>query len=337
MNHLFAGNSYNTKKLLHSVYEELNRAKGVPLRTFDDAFQLRSYITNKRLNASTQDDEQQCFSFNYLFENVVKATFRMINLIAKQMNNSIIMTDEVDLAHLLEKSTLLQEKINSIQVIIQGIFNMYKSPEADAISVLDVSVATIKGILDDNLSENGFDNINHLDLRAWLAKHGVNTKTLQSAFVKFQYDVLWAYRNGNIEEPDLEAGTGLRIFLTFNFCLPSNPYFKQQAGDGDVAFAPVYEVLRKRGVHFKFFHKVEELNLNINNPKLVEQIRVTKQVELENDEYNTLINVKGLPSWPNEPKYEEIGQEQANLLKKHDIDLESFWTRWPSIYKNYFK
>ena len=255
----------------------------------------------------------------------------MMHMMAREMNN------EVDLNHLLENSTLLQKKMNSIQGKIQNISVMYESPTAELLSVVDVGITVIKGILDDNVSENGFDNINHLDLREWLAKHGANAKTLQSAFVKFQYDLADSYKGGNIEEPDLEAGTALRMLLTLHYCSPGNPYFKQQGGDGDITFAPMYEVLRKWGVSFKFFHKVEELNLNINNPKLVEQIRVTKQVELENEEYYPLINVKGLPSWPNEPKYEEIVTEQANLLKKHDIDLESFWTRWPSIYKNYFK
>ena len=55
-----------------------------------------------------------------------------------------------------------------------------------------------------------------------------------------------------------------------------------------------------------------------------------------NEEYDPLINVKGLPSWSNEPRYEEIDQEQAKLLKKHDINLESFWTRWPSVYEEHY-
>ena len=39
---------------------------------------------------------------------------------------------------------------------------------------------------------------------------------------------------------------------------------------------------------------------------------------------------------PNEPRYEEIDQEQAKLLKKHDIDLENFWSRWPSVYEEHY-
>jgi len=31
-----------------------------------------------------------------------------------------------------------------------------------------------------------------------------------------------------------------------------------QAGMGDTIFGPMYEVMKKRGVKFKFFHQVDE-------------------------------------------------------------------------------
>ena len=203
-------------------------------------------------------------------------------------------------------------------------------------SVLDVAVTIIKGILDDNIIENGFDIINHLDLREWLATHGANPATLKSTFVKFHYDLMIAYKNGDVNQPSLEAGSALKIYLNLYFCFDDAPYFDQQGGLGDIIFAPMYELLRKKGVHFKFFHKVEELNLNINNSRLVEKIKLTRQVDVVHKEYDPLINVKGLPSWPNEPKYDEIDHEQAKLLQKYDIDLENFWTKWPSVYEKHF-
>ena len=89
----------------------------------------------------------------------------------------------------------------------------------------------------------------------------------------------------------MEAGTALKIFMQIYLCFDNVPYFNQQGGLGDAIFAPVYEILKNRGVIFRFFHKVDELNLNVNNPHLVEQIRITKQVDLVNEEYEPLINV----------------------------------------------
>ena len=69
---------------------------------------------------------------------------------------------------------------------------------------------------------------------------------------------------------------------------------------------------------------------------VIEEIKIVKQVDMINEDYDPLIDVKGLPSWPSEPKYEEIIPEQAKLLQKHNIDLESFWTQWSTIYEETF-
>ena len=98
----------------------------------------------------------------------------------------------------------------------------------------------------------------------------------------------------------------------------------------------MYEVLSRRGVKFRFFHKVEEVSLSADNLNLIETIRITKQIDLIQEDYDPLIDVKGLPSWPSEPKYEAIIPEQAKLLQEYNIDLESFWTSWPSIFEKKF-
>ncbi len=64
---------------------------------------------------------------------------------------------------------------------------------------------------------------------------------------------------------------------------------------GDTVFAPIYEVLKKRGVKFKFFHKVESLHLS-SNGNSIDKIKISKQVNVLGDEYQPLIFPKGLPS-----------------------------------------
>ena len=39
-------------------------------------------------------------------------------------------------------------------------------------------------------------------------------------------------------------------------------FYKMQAGMGDVVFAPMYEVLRRRGVKFRFFHRLDNIRLS---------------------------------------------------------------------------
>ena len=203
--------------------------------------------------------------------------------------------------------------------------------------LLDLDVAVVKGMITDGILLYGYDVINDHDLRQWLLKRGASKMTVYSHIMKLHYDYLVSYRDGDITKPDFEAGTALRGYLFTYLCYENAPTYKMQAGMGDVVFAPMFQVLQKRGVKFRFFHKVEELILNPNDQKLVEEITITKQVDLSNGEYKPLIDVKGLPSWPNEPKYEEIVEDQARLLQDNNVDLESFWTDWPTIYQRHFK
>jgi uncharacterized protein with NAD-binding domain and iron-sulfur cluster len=100
-------------------------------------------------------------------------------------------------------------------------------------------------------------------------------------------------------------------------------------------FTPFYEVLKKRGVKFKFFHKVEELVPEAGS-NAVGQIRLTHQVDLAVDEYNPLRPVKGLECWPSEPRYEQLAPAQAKLLQEGQINLESNWSNWPELYQKTF-
>ncbi|MEB3826804.1 hypothetical protein [Phormidium sp. CCY1219] len=90
---------------------------------------------------------------------------------------------------------------------------------------------------------------------------------------------------------------------------------------GDAVFAPLYQVLKQRGVKFKFFHKVTNLGLDADK-KAIATITIARQVNLKSEEYQPLITVKGLPCWPSEPLYDQI--EGGESLKS--VNLESFYS-----------
>jgi uncharacterized protein with NAD-binding domain and iron-sulfur cluster len=89
--------------------------------------------------------------------------------------------------------------------------------------------------------------------------------------------------------------------------------------------------LVKRGVKFKFFHKVEEL---VPDGAQIGSIRMTQQVQLAGADYDPLVPVKGLDCWPSEPLYDQINPAQAALLQEKGINLESHWTDWPEVYQD---
>ncbi len=105
---------------------------------------------------------------------------------------------------------------------------------------------------------------------------------------------------------------------------------------GDVVFAPIYEILQKRGVSIKFFHQVKNITLHPKKKREIDLINIVQQVDTRSHEYQPLISVKNLPSWPAEPKYDSIDPAQSELLRENHVNLESFWSNWPNIYKRYY-
>lgn len=203
--------------------------------------------------------------------------------------------------------------------------------------LLDLGITTLRGMHDDKIFERGFDSINDMDFRDWLRKHGANEEfTVQSAPVRAVYDLVFAYIDGDIENANFEAGTCLRGALRMVFCYEGGIMWKMQAGMGDVVFTPIYQVLKNRGVTFKYFNKVEELIPDTGDPTLISEIKITQQAQLNSgpDQYHPLVNVKGLACWPSEPLYDQIVEGESELLQSNNINLESNWNQWPKIYQS---
>ncbi|HEY9295015.1 MAG TPA: NAD(P)-binding protein [Phormidium sp.] len=199
------------------------------------------------------------------------------------------------------------------------------------VTLLDLGAANIRGLIADEIVFHGsLDPLDEFDYRDWLRKHGARETTLNSAFVRVLYDLVYAFPGGNIQQPELAAGTAIRILTTVIFQYKGAIMWKMQAGMGDTIFAPLYKVLKRRGVKFKFFHRVKQLHLS-EDGKSIERISIGRQVNLidKNQEYDPLIQVKRLLCWPSEPRYEQI--EEGEKLQQENINLESFWSPWTDV------
>jgi uncharacterized protein with NAD-binding domain and iron-sulfur cluster len=199
---------------------------------------------------------------------------------------------------------------------------------------LDLGITVMKGMFEDGVFRHGFDVINDIDFRDWLRKHGGDEDyCVNSAPVRGFYDLVFAYENGDFDKPNVEAGTILRSMMRIGLAYKGGIMFKMQAGMGDTIFTPMYEVLKARGVKFKFFHKVDEL---VPDGDTIGSIRMTRQVALAGADYQPLVDVKGLACWPSAPLYGQIDPAQAALLQQENVNLESYWTNWPELYREAF-
>ncbi|XYH94955.1 hypothetical protein ACMHYB_45180 [Sorangium sp. So ce1128] len=200
-----------------------------------------------------------------------------------------------------------------------------KSPNArNAWSATDLTLTMIRGMIADRLIDRAdvdWLELDGEDFRAWLRRHGASDAAVTASVLCGVY--AGAYHAGR----DIGAGTGLHWTLRMLFTYRGALFYKykMQAGMGDTVFAPLYEVLRRRGVRFRFFHRLDNLRLSADGSR-VEAIEMGRQVLTKGDDYDPLIDVKGLPCWPSEPLYEQIvsGEE----LEASGENLEDFGTRW---------
>jgi len=210
-----------------------------------------------------------------------------------------------------------------------------KDPELRRIwTIADLLLTVIRGSLRFGLvtDPRGFDAIDGYDYREWLALNGASRSTLDSAFVRAgAYNLSFSYQDGNLSLPRTSAGQALRGALRMFFTYRGAFFWKMSAGMGDVVFAPLYEVLRRRGVRFELFHRLE--NVKLADPArlapgekpYVEAVELAVQARARLGEYQPLIDVRGLPCWPSRPDFSQL--EDGERLESEGWDLESFQDR----------
>ncbi len=199
---------------------------------------------------------------------------------------------------------------------------------------LSIARTVLKGMLADGVFAQGFDAINNEDFRAWLRRHGGDPALcVDSTPVRALYELLFAFEDGDPARPNVEAGTALRWMLRMGFAYRGSVMWRMSAGMGDAVFAPLYRVLAARGVRFEFFHRVDAL---LPDGGAIGAVHLTEQAALMFGEYDPLVDVKGLPCWPSEPRWEQLDPAQAMLLREGQVDLESWYSDWPAAYRQAF-
>jgi uncharacterized protein with NAD-binding domain and iron-sulfur cluster len=198
--------------------------------------------------------------------------------------------------------------------------------------IIDLILANLVGAIRFGLltDPRGLDAINHLDQREWLRINGASERAINSPFTRILYDMALAYEDGDDSRPAIAAGVALRGTLRFFFNYRGAPLWKMRAGMGDVVFAPFYQVLRRRGVTFKFFHRLRNVRLAdaaglaAGEKQYVEALEFDVQAEtVAGREYEPLIDIRGMKCWPSEPDYRQLKDGQR--LRRENVDFESHW------------
>jgi uncharacterized protein with NAD-binding domain and iron-sulfur cluster len=193
-------------------------------------------------------------------------------------------------------------------------------------TIMDLTLATMRGILRHNLMTHprGFEVIDDYDCREWLLLNGASHHSVSSGYLRALYDLGFAYEDGDPERPRLAAGQALRSMLRAFFTYRGAFFWKMQAGMGDIVFAPLYEVLRRRGVRFHFFHRLENVGIDWDDGPHVKTLEFDVQARtLSGAPYEPLVDVQGLPCWPSEPLWDQLAR--SHELRQEGQNFEAFF------------
>jgi uncharacterized protein with NAD-binding domain and iron-sulfur cluster len=186
--------------------------------------------------------------------------------------------------------------------------------------LISLLTATVRGLIADNLvtDPDGFRAINDEDYGAWILRHGAHPDVLDFPLVRGLYDMVFGYQDGDYDRPAFAAGLAVLLTGIALFQYKGAFFWKMTAGMGDVVIAPLYQALRRRGVEFEFFHRIDSLHLD-DRRQAIDAITVGRQVRLADgvDHYEPLTRIRDLPVFPNAPLAGQL-DEQAGL-----DDLES--------------
>ena len=206
----------------------------------------------------------------------------------------------------------------------------------------DYMLALMRGAIHANVIENGYDQLDAQNWADWLKANGASPMTLTSSLAINTINLSYQNPHGDTTRmPVMAAGTYLHWTLR-SFAYLGHAVYAFAAGTGETMIAPLYEVLKKRGVHFHYFHKVEALHVGDDpaNPgkQIITSVDIGVQATVKNAaqgaEYQPLVPVKQLPCWPPAPLFDQLDQGAALAAGAPDgepYDLESWWTPWQPV------
>lgn len=232
--------------------------------------------------------------------------------------------------------------------------------------MLHFGYAAFRGGVMEDLVGKGYERLNNQDFRQWLMTYALDDGGLMvnSAWMYGLYDACFAYKRGdNTKAPgdkfppnaSLAAGTALCIGLRQLMVSKGSVCWEMQAGTADTIFAPMYQVLKARGVKFEFFSRVTAIHADKPHGS-IDRIDISRQATVIPAQrnaggYNPLIDVyvdlnrvspgetpggSGiLPCWPSAPLYDQL--VEGARLKAKNVDLEAFCYDWQDVEQSSLK
>lgn len=188
---------------------------------------------------------------------------------------------------------------------------------------LEFFAALFMGLTDPRyriLADFDLDRIDHLDFREWLRRAGASEALLAtSALVRVPYDATFQYEQGDHSRPSFAAGVAARFVVRSFFGYRGAAAYLVEGGMGEVFIAPLYEVLKQRGVKFEFFHRLSSAEVDPEASR-IETLWFRQQAQPRAD-YEPLTTYGGLRCWSTQPDWLQLRDGEA--LRREAADFEN--------------
>ena len=342
--HVWLGFYDNAFRLLRSCYEELDRLgtePGCPIQGWKDAFVPASAIGLGRTGDADSPVWLAQFPENdripgeapgaheLTTADFVERGLALLGRFGDSLDplttpdpRAMLTTSPTHPAIALRGAPPGAELLKGVQAGFRGVADRRVAARRTA-ELVELLGTMLRGIIVDRLTIRGYTAVDHLDLRDWLAHHGASPGAIESPIVRGHYDLSFAYEDGDTARPRFPAGLALHLTMRMFFDYKGALFWKMRAGMGDVVFAPLYQVLRRRGVKFRFFHRLDHLHLSPDR-RSVCAVSMGRQVRVPGDDYDPLARVRGLPVFTDRPDLSQV--DAGTDLLGHD--LESHWCEW---------
>ncbi len=371
--HLFGGFYYNAFDIMRGVYAELDRPPGAPLSSIDTAFlpndslSIWEYVDTawdqwallQGRNRHKPWDGGGAVTPGQLLAGAFRGFIAMALTSLEQVEADILgrfglkvrlqrnvekqaqkIIAHFEAAHSPKDLLPALRRIHRLEAWIETSFKgaIDKSEHwRRTFIMLDYMLTLFSGFIADNVWEQGFDALDDEDFKDWLKRHGASELTLSSPVPVMTPNVLFAYENGDPSRPPTMGAGGFLhwSFLSFNDL--GSYAWMFAAGTGETIIAPLYEVLKKRGVKFEFFNKVESISLD-NSKTEIQSVDIGIQATLapgvKTYDPLTIDPKTGLIGWPAKPHYGQLAQGETLRQRAADgepVNLESYWTDWKPV------
>ena len=174
-----------------------------------------------------------------------------------------------------------------------------------ALILTNLGICMLLGILQNGCLWDGLEVLDKYEFKDFLAQQ--DESAANNAIVTALYEYIFAYETGSRQQPRVSACSAVQGLLRLFFTYKGAFFFKSVVGMGDTICTPIYQLLKQRGVKFKFFHKVTGLE-PAPDGNSIGTILIDQQLALVDglEEYHPLVPVKGVACWPSAPLWQQI-------------------------------